>query len=267
MKPYGMMQIRRTSFLIAFYLISSSTSAEGTPTDLTIFTEHFPPYNFEHDQKIIGINADIVKQLCMRSKINCHFEILPWTRAFENTLITPNSALVSTSRSKKREQMFKWVGKLVNSKTYFYRLRERTDINPDNLLEASNYTVGILRNDVYQSALTNNGFTEGKNLIEFSYKNDDVKLFMAGKIDMIIGSELTIPYQLEDSGYSADSVSLVLELPITILGGNYLALNKLVPDTLVNKLQQQLELMRANHEIDEIINTYRAHQTKSKNIE
>lgn len=252
------MQIRHTVLLLTLCCISWGALAQAIPNKLTIFTEHFPPYNFQQDGQIVGINADIVKKLCVRSKIACQFEILPWTRAFENTLITPNSALVSTSRTKKRELKFKWVGKLVNSKTYLYRLQERTDIAPNTLQQAANFTVGILRNDVYQSALTNNGFTEGKNLIEFSYKNDDVKLFMAGKIDMIIGSELTIPYQLEDSGYSADSVYRVIEVPISILGGNYLALNKQVPDELVDKLQQQLEVLKSTDEIKSIIKKYQS---------
>jgi polar amino acid transport system substrate-binding protein len=255
-----MMQKRSICLLFTFYFVSWSTFAQDIPSKLTIFTEHFPPYNFQHDGQIIGINTDIVKKLCARSKIECHFEILPWTRAFENTVNTMDSGLISTSRSRKRELLFKWVGKLVNSKTYLYRLRERTDIAPTTLKQAANYTVGILRNDVYQSALTANGFEEGRNLIEFSYKHDDVKLFMAGKIDMIIGSELTIPYQLKDSGYSVDSVKQVIEVPITILGGNYLALNKQLPDELVNRLQQQLDLLKESNEIADIVKHYQNHK-------
>ena len=251
------MKIRHTVLLLTLCYISWGALAQALPTKLTIFTEHFPPYNFQQDGQIVGINADIVKKLCELSNIACHFEISPWTRAFENTLDTPHSALVSTSRNNKRETMFKWVGKLVNSKTYLYRLTERKDIAPRTLKQASNFTVGIQRNDIYQSALTANGFEEGNNLIEFSYKNDDVDLFMAGKIDMILGSELTIPYQLEDSGYSADRVYQVIEVPISILGGNYLALNKQLPDELVDKLQQQLDVLRSTDEISTIIKKYK----------
>jgi polar amino acid transport system substrate-binding protein len=237
--------------------ISMPFANELSHDKLTIFTEHFPPYNFTEKQQIIGINADIVKLLCTNINIECRFEMLPWTRAFENTLATPLSGLISTSRNKKRENNFEWVGKLVNSKTFLYRLRDRTDITASTLQQASRFTVGIIRNDIYQSALSANGFKEGKNLIEFSYKNDDVKLFMAGKIDMIIGSELTIPYQLENSGYRADSVTQVVEVPVKILGGNYLALNKQVPQKLVRALQQQLNYLRANNDIEKIITKYR----------
>eukprot|EP00493_Phyllostaurus_siculus_P001449 UN01457 len=49
---------------------------------VTIYTEQFPPYNFSNKGHLEGINLKFVKAMCVDADIECHFELLPWSRAY-----------------------------------------------------------------------------------------------------------------------------------------------------------------------------------------
>ena len=36
--------------------------------------------------------------------------------------------------------------------------------------------------------------------MEFTYKNQDIKMFLEGRLDLIIGSEVTVPHKLKGMG-------------------------------------------------------------------
>lgn len=85
---------------------------------LTLYTEHFPPYNFKQNNDIVGINTELVQAMCLQAAIQCQFKLYPWLRAYENALRNRHSALFSTSRIPQREADFQWVGPLMYSTAY-----------------------------------------------------------------------------------------------------------------------------------------------------
>ena len=224
---------------IVVTLLSLSVKA-SSPRQLTIFTEHFQPYNFIKDGQVVGINTELVRLACRDANIECQFKLLPWTRAFHLTQTTKLSGLISTSRYAEREKLFKWVGPLVSGESYVYKLLSRNDIEVNHINDLKSYTIGLQRNDVYESVLTELGFEEGRNLLYFSLKHQDAGLFINKKLDLIIGSSITIPYQLSSAGIESNIVEPILKLPIPQLAGNYLALNREIPDEYVKRLQQAL---------------------------
>lgn len=45
-----------------------------------MYTEHFPPYSYEKDQQITGLNTELVRRSCQIAKIQCEFRLLPKQR-------------------------------------------------------------------------------------------------------------------------------------------------------------------------------------------
>jgi len=244
-------------FILLMGLCLSFITFASEKLSLTIYTEEFPPYNFTQQGVLVGINVEIVKQLCEGAGIACRFELLPWNRAFQQTNTHANSGLISTSRNQAREQLFHWVGPLASSVTYFYKLTSRDDITLGSTADAAQYTVGIQRNDIYQNLLKKHGFIEGKNLLLFSAKHQDMKLFFDGKLDLILGSELTLPYQVSKYGQHIKQVEAVLKFDLPELQGNYLALNRETSGEIVEKLQQQYRLLLKHQKIQPIIDKYK----------
>ena len=220
-------------------VISSWQQSEATEK-LHIYTEHFAPYNFLQNQEIVGINVDLVKLACARANIHCEFELLSWTRAFKFAQENPVGGLVSVSRTPVRETKFNWVGPLVKTQACFYKLKWRTDIPVLNKRLLKNYTIGLMRNDVYQSVLNSWGLVENDDYLVYADRYEDIRAFELGKLDLILASSYTLGYYLLPSNIDMGDVEPVFYMQDPSLKGNYLALNKAVPDSLVLSLQHGL---------------------------
>ncbi|WP_404343407.1 substrate-binding periplasmic protein [Pseudoalteromonas mariniglutinosa] len=223
---------------------------------VTIYTEQFPPYNFSNKGQLQGINLDFVRQLCKQTNIDCQFKLLPWSRSYRLTLEQPLSGLISTARTDEREELFQWIGPLVSSRNYFYRMHNNNHINPTQLSELKNYTLGVIRDSVYEAVIEDLGFITDKNVLKFSHHYEYINLFFKNKLDLIIGSELSLYYQLQQYGYSSENVVRLLELPLSTPTGNYLALNKQMPAELVARLQIAFAKLVAEGALEQHKNTY-----------
>ncbi|WP_333608380.1 substrate-binding periplasmic protein [Arsukibacterium sp.] len=221
---------------------------------LNIYTEHFPPYNFLKENQIVGINTELVKQACAELNLDCHFQVLPWLRAYEYALKDPQGAIYSTSRHPMREGLFQWVGPLASAKTFLYRLKSRPEIAPENLEQVKNFSVAVARGDIYELYFLEQGFVHGKNLLDFSSKAESVPLLLQQKVDLIIGSDQVIPVWLAKYGSSADLVVPVLAL--SDLGANYLALNPAISADLVKQLQASINAQMHSEQLQQIIQRY-----------
>ena len=71
-----------------------------------------------------------------------------------------------------------------------------------------------------------------------------MNLFLKKKIDLILGSEFTIKYQLEPFGYKVSDVVRLQELPIPEVTGNYIAFNKSVPDHIIKRFNKEYKKLK-----------------------
>lgn len=231
--------------------------------ELTIYTEHMPPYNYQNDHNdVIGINADIVKLLLKEANIENQFTLLPWKRAYLKVGQNHQSGLISTALTEQRKHLFKWVGPLASSKGYLYQLAHRNDIKISSLEEAKNYTVALIRGGVYHKKFFELGFREGKNLLLFNHSEEYIEPFLLGKIDLILGSDIVIPYLLLK--HNTELTAVTTALKVGDFSGNYLALHLTTPDSLVHRLNHLLKKMKSNGTFDKILHYYQqAPQTKA----
>lgn len=230
------------------------TAAAPVDNGLTIYTEHFPPYSYLANDTVTGLNTELVRLSCEKAGLNCHFLLYPWLRAYDSAQKEPAAAVYSTSRNALREPLFKWVGPLAHSHASMYRLKTRPDINPATLEEAKRYVVAVARGDVYELYLQSQGFEHGVNLLGLTAKADAVGLFLQGKVDLLIGSELILPVWLAKYNETLDSIEPVLDL--SVVGANYLALNLAVPNETVEKLQLALDELYSNGEYQRLMQLY-----------
>jgi polar amino acid transport system substrate-binding protein len=96
------------------------------------------------------------------------------------------------------------------------------------------------------------GLSSGENLLWFAMKYDELKPFTAGRVDLIVGSALTIEAQVKHAELTLSDIApvFVIELPPHL--GNYLALNIDTDDELVDKLKASLDMLRSQNMIKSI---------------
>lgn len=227
-----------------------------TQEELVIYTEHFPPYNFQINNKIQGINIDLIKSACKNADIDCDFELYPWQRAYKKSLKTENAGLVSTAYTEERESLFQWVGPLVSGASCFYKLKARHDIVINEKNDLLNYSIGLPWSDVYEEILKNWGFEKGTNYVTFSEKYAYANAFKSDKLDLFIASNVTLPRHLSKLNLSFEDVEPVYLLEDPDLGGNYLALNNNVDQHTVDKLQQEVEKLMSSSTPDDLQEHY-----------
>ena len=236
----------QTKFLLLPCLLLISVYSFSVRSELTIYTEEFPPYNYSEHGVIRGINIDILKLACTNANIQCAFEIYPWKRAMFLTLKDPNSGLVSTSRTPSRENMFKWVGPLVSSTACLFKLKKRKDIQVSKREELLEYTIGLQKGDVYEDILKSWGFVQDQNYIASYEKYSSVKAFVSGKLDLFIASATTLEYHFKSSQLSRNKIEPIYVISDSRLQGNFLALNKLLENEVVERLQKEVNSLIEN---------------------
>jgi len=256
----GVCNLKNRVFALFTFLVSASiyASVESKVT-LDLYTESFPPYNFMHNNELTGINAEVIQQACDMVGIECVFHLMPWQRALSSAQINHNAGLFTTSRTSQREAMFDWVGPLVSGNACFYKLKNRTDIIIEDVSALRNYTVGIARGDIYESILVRMGLEKGKQYLTYSKKHDDSKMFKLGRLDLLIGSSITLNSQLSAVELTPEDVEPVFAIQDTSLKGNYLAFNKRVSTSVQQDLQRAIDTLKDNGTFDHIISKYLPH--------
>jgi len=99
-------------------VIAEQSSTQKTYPDLTIFTEYFPPFNYEEDGQVKGIAVDLLHAIFKQMKLDIpatKVVQVPWSRGYSEAQTRPNVLLFSTVRTAEREKMFKWAGPILDS--------------------------------------------------------------------------------------------------------------------------------------------------------
>ena len=254
LKPQGVCIYK--FILLALGLLFSQNIQAAEPK-LVIYTESFPPYNFKDNTgQLAGINHDIVKDTCERAAIACEFIMLPWKRTYHLVQNNPQSAIISLAKTQERVPLFEWVGPLVSNQTYFYKLKTSEHIVMDDITQAKNYSLGIVRGDIYEMLVRRLGFVADKNLLLFSEADSFMRLFFKKRIDLIIGSDFTIDHQTEPFGYSRDDLVKLKQIHVDEIKGNYIGFNKATSPVVVERFNQALKQLKAESEYKPYINRY-----------
>lgn len=244
------------SLVFLLIIIPAFQSLAQEQTTLTIYTEDFAPYNFVQDGKLVGINIEAVEKICELSSLTCKFELLPWNRAYRNTLEEPNTGLVSTSRNAARESLFKWIGPLASNKTCFFKRKEREDIIIEKEQDLLKFNVGISKTLAYGDYFKRLQFAEGDNLVLYNSMLGNSRAFVLGRLDLIVASVYTLPYQVADQ--DLDILSMVPVFPVVddTLQGNFLALNSKTSVKILQALQAGYEKLIQTKQLEALKDKY-----------
>ena len=231
--------------LLGITLVSATALAclPGHAQTITLTTENYPPFNMEGEgSTIIGVSTEIVETLFKRAGVDYTMELLPWQRAFTMALEEPNTAVFSTTRTAERESKFRWVGPIAEN-NWVFLAREHNNIELNNLEEAKAYRVGGYQGDAVALYLEDQGFeldlAPRDNLNALKIQRDRLDLWATG--------HLLGPYQAKQM--EVTGLEPVLTFRETIMS---IAFNINTDPALVQKLNDELELMRSEGVFEEI---------------
>ena len=251
------MTIRPKLIFFIFYLLLQATlSIQVFSTELKIFTEEFPPFNFTEKEKITGVSTEIVKHILEESKLKYTIKSYPWARSYKSAQSQKNSLIYSIGRNAEREHLFKWVGILLPAKQSIFTLKDRTDIKVEKIEDIKKFIVGTTAHDSRETYLISKGFEEKNFNRKFGEKAyiKNYKLLKATKIDLWPMSNAVANYISKSMGDRPDQVlQKIYELEEISKGGYYLASGLNTSDSILKVLRKNLESFKKSSKYKKIL--------------
>lgn len=205
-------------------------------------TEDLPPFNFREDEKIVGISTEIVRHIFKHAGFamdHGDIQLYPWARAYHDAQVIPGTALFSVARTAEREELFCWVGPLLDV-TIGIIAKKQNHIKINDVADLAKYRIGSVRDGAPEQLLNKSGVPL-KNLERLALPEQSIRKLRAGRIDLFVFNVQTTQYLMLQLGIDPDDYETVFMLKKPKL---YLALHKDTERNLVNKLQASLDEMK-----------------------
>lgn len=239
-----------TCVIAAGIAITASASAQ----DLQFLSENYPPYNWEDETGVHGFSVDILAEIFARTGYPAtidDIQILPWARAYDQTLNEPNTVLFATNRTEAREDLFRWVGPITQSQVSVIVAADMADSISD-ISDLEGVTVGTVQDDVGEQLLAEAGLD-----VETFDRSRDIETTVrkldGGRVDAI-AAEYSVA-RMSMSNHGIDSSQFVQVL-VLFEGELYYAFNPEVDEALLESFQAAVDEIHADGTSEQIVAEY-----------
>lgn len=187
-------------------------------TDVYIFTENFPPYNFRgEDGTVSGYSTDLVRMVMDESGLDYSITVAPWTRGIRFTETGHNTLIYSIARMPEREKRFTWLFPLASDD---FHLFARTGDKRNLSMEAvKNGSLRVVCTAMDMSCQLLDWVGIPKTSIVKSTDVDrlaGLKLVEAGRVDLFPGGIYDYHLGIVQQGFARDTFRPVIDLDIQI---------------------------------------------------
>ncbi|MDO9577269.1 MAG: transporter substrate-binding domain-containing protein [Candidatus Cloacimonadales bacterium] len=238
--------------------MTSCFAEENSQSNLRIITEEFAPFNFSKAGVVTGQSTDVVKAIMKHLGLDIEIQIMPWSDGYEFTLANADVALYSTSRTQERENLFQWLGPIGSDEYIFYALKD-SDLKLESLEEAKKIgTIAVVKHDARQQFLQKNGLT---NLLLFDDDTACYKALKDGKVNLVVGSKITMPQMAKSAGIEPAMLNAVYSLQKTPF---YIAFSKNTSPQMVKNWQDALDTIKGNGKYDAILTKWNGGENIAK---
>ncbi|MDD1725142.1 MAG: transporter substrate-binding domain-containing protein [Methanospirillum sp.] len=247
--------------LVIFLLFSGCTTPSPrvsnqslTPVateSLVLYTEEQPPMNYiDENGDVAGRSTAIVREIMKRQNINAPIHLTNWTTGYNVVLTTPNTAIFSTTLTHQRDSMFKWVGPIA---TVEYSFFGRDDF-PTQISSVSDVRkaglVAVVGNTGRHQTLQSSGVT---NLLLCEDDEACVEALLEGKAALWFGTK---DMYAQNAKKLSSDMNRIKEVWPFISRGSYIAFNRNVPDSEIEKWQDALDEMKEDGTFEVIVERY-----------
>jgi polar amino acid transport system substrate-binding protein len=218
---------------------------------ITVVTEDYPPYNYTEGGKITGASTEIVEATLKIAGISYTLKSYPWARTYKMAQTKKNVLIYSIGRSKKRENMFKWVDIIAPYDIFLFKLKSRGDVTVNSLDDAKKYEIGGVRDDVRTQHLQGLGFK--LQIVDTDLLN--LKKLNQKRIDLFPIDILACVYLLKKNKFDPKNYEKTIKVE-ELSSGLYMAFSKQTDDATVKKFKKALDELKSSGEFKKIEDKY-----------
>jgi polar amino acid transport system substrate-binding protein len=184
-----------------------------------------------------GPSIEILQAILKEAQFEAKVEFMPWVRAFATASNNPNTLILSMIKTPERENDFHWLIKVSNLTRVFISLTSKPENYVDNIRQAKQKLVAIVKGSAGYKELTLHGFSEHKNLYVVPEGELEVTLLENGRVDLVYGDPVNVNNVLKNRGRSDVGISYK-EIEPENQRSSYIAISKTTDLKIVNRLQQ-----------------------------
>jgi len=213
---------------LIFCLVQTDAKAEPDFSSVQVVTSFYEPYSYLDDGLAQGVAVNQVRKIFAELNYFPDIKIYPWVRAYKKAVNTPNTLIFSIARTLEREELFHWVGEIVNFNVYLFKDKKRKDIQIDHLNQASPYRIGALHQDVKAQYLSKNGITT----TPLTNEESGIKMVLNQRIDLLPTDIVSMKHRLKKLNLPSDALVPAYFLK-EISRPLYIAMSKDTPTEIV----------------------------------
>ena len=143
--------------------------------------------------------------------------------------------IYSMKRKEKRENLFKWVGKIVNHETHFLALKSSPIQPTNNLEEIKKYEIGAVIGGATAKSIEADGFPEVETVP--NQRQNWYKL-NKGRIDLWCTNFLSARHTIESTGDDPNKIKIIHLYEKRSQKALYMAFSKQTNDSIVEKFRK-----------------------------
>lgn len=231
---------------LCFILLGTARAAE-----LTVYTEESAPYHYTKDGRVEGIATDMLRQACMRARIACDIQMMPWARAYAQTRHTPNTLIYSMVRNPEREKDFLWISPIATETMWIYGRPDSPALR--SIADLKKVKTGVINGSSGVAFLHNAGVPASAMDLANSTESNFRKL-AADRIQFLVSTESRMQTELTRFQLPFPLAKRIKLQEAT----SYFAMNRQSDPALVRALRQALASVASDKTMAEPKATYQA---------
>ncbi len=244
-----------STYIVFFLLIVSSISFAADRTLNLVCGENFPPFSYEENGIIKGMDVETVLEMAARLNIEVKIELKPWKRVLSMTELGKCDGAFSCFRTAERQKFAVYTAP-VNYSTYSIFVKKGEEFKFSSITDLYGKLFGknrgLVVSDEFDQAVKEGNIS----LVEIS--SNLVDLAMLNRFDMFVDNLLLTQYQLKRKKLTGQITPL--PRPITKARGAYLIISKAAAikekESLVKKMTKVLREIHSDGTIQKIQNKY-----------
>lgn len=233
--------------LIPYILFGLTTTGYSK---ITFYTEEYKPFNYNENGQSKGMAIDILSRIT-DGKANAIF--VPWARAFSKATKEKNTVVFSTSRTKDREDKFKWACPIYTDNLVLFTMKSGKYGKNLTVNEVKNLEIGVVSKSVGEDQALKVFNIKQNKLKKVSDYKLNIRKVMKGKIDGFIMSSLSLSSLAKKMNIDTSKFNEAYTLSENDL---CFAFNKTTDEAEFSQFQMKLKSFITTPEYKKIINNY-----------
>ncbi len=244
-------------FLLISVLFVFVTTAQQSLSILG--DDDYPPFSFEEDGELTGIDIDILNELFNRMNIDVEIELVPWNRLMALTKQGAVDGSFALFKTAEREEFCIYPEAPVHYSTFSVFVRQGNGFNFNSIQDLYGKTVGIPSGFTISDEFD---LAKAQGLIaveEVQTSQHNIRKLLAGRIDCFVANRLVTLYSIQQMGLAGQLVPL--NQPIKEDRGAYFVLSSnsalAEKDKFIENYNVSLNEMYRDGTVQRILDAYK----------